>query len=81
MRVTVPYVGPGPRVVDLTKFPVFRCGTCGDIAMEIPERGALDALIRRLGTPAHYTRMGPVAQLRYEEGRWRLIPSRATGTS
>jgi hypothetical protein len=36
---TVPYVGPGPRVVQLHAVQVQRCATCANMLIEVPESG------------------------------------------
>jgi hypothetical protein len=67
---TVPYVGPGPRVVELSNVRVLRCTACGHLEIQVPEPRALDTLTRCLAveTP-DYT-----PTLSFEEGRWRVVP-------
>ena len=48
-RETVPYVGPGPRVVELRDVHVTRCRVCAHMTVEVPEPSHLDTLIRCLG--------------------------------
>jgi uncharacterized Zn finger protein len=65
---TVPYIGPGPCVVELGHVAVRRCVRCGQMGIEVPDASALDVLVRRLrveGTNA-------MPQLVYEDGRWRI---------
>jgi hypothetical protein len=70
---TVPYVGPGARVVDLTHVQVFRCVQCEQMSIEVPEPRALDVLIRCLENEM----VGPLPQLAYEMGRWCILPRRS----
>lgn len=70
---TVPYVGPGHRVVELRSVHVFRCGACSRMTIELPEPKALDTLLRCLGTEC----TGPLPQLAFEMGRWCILPRRS----
>ena len=65
---TVPYIGPGPCVVELRNVLVRRCIACRQMGIEVPDASDLDVLVRCLrleGTPA-------MPQLVYEDGRWRI---------
>jgi YgiT-type zinc finger domain-containing protein len=46
-RQTVPYVAPGPRVVELRNVRAIRCKTCGHLDLQVP----------RLTGPRHF---GPI---------------------
>jgi len=70
---TVPYVGPGARVVDLREVHVTRCSGCTNMTIEVPEPRALDTLIRCLGTELS----GPIPPLAYEMGHWCILPRRS----
>ena len=70
-RETVPYVGPGPRVVELRDVHVTRCRVCAHMTVEVPEH--LDTLIRCLGAEID----GPLPQLAYEMGHWCILPRRS----
>jgi hypothetical protein len=67
---TVPYVGPGPNVVELHDVLVLRCTGCRNMTIEVPEPGSLDSLIRSLGSVINRRH---IPQLAYEEGRWRVL--------
>lgn len=68
-RETVPYVGPGPCVVELRDVRATRCGTCGKGELDVPERRRLDTLVGTLRSESlPYT---PI--LTYDAGRWRLV--------
>jgi hypothetical protein len=69
---TVPYVGPGPRVVELRHVLVLRCTGCTHMTMEVPEPRSLDTLIRCLAGEMSE----PLPQLAYEQGRWCILPGR-----
>jgi hypothetical protein len=66
---TVPYVGPGPRAIELRDVRVLRCTACTNMLIEVPEPLALDTLIRCLGTEIS----GPLPQLAHQ-GRWCILP-------
>ena len=72
-RETVPYVGPGPRVVELRDLHVTRCRVCAHMTVEVPEPSHLDTLIRCLGAEID----GPLPQLAYEMGHWCILPRRS----
>jgi hypothetical protein len=74
MQETLPYVGPGPSVVELRDIHVARCTGCTKMTIELPEPRALDTLIRRLGNEMR----GPLPQLTDEQGRWCILPRRPT---
>ena len=67
---TVPYVGPGPRVVELRDLKVWRCRVCTNMTIDVPEPGRLDCLIRCLGREME----GAMPQLAYEMGDWCILP-------
>jgi hypothetical protein len=69
-RETVPYVGPGSRVVELRDMHVMRCRVCPNMTIEVPEPSHLDTLIRCLGAEID----GPLPQLAYEMGHWCILP-------
>jgi len=68
---TVPYVGPGPRVVELRDVHVWRCRVCTNMTIDVPEPGRLDTLIRCLGREME----GAMPQLAYEMGDWCILPT------
>ena len=74
-RATVPYVGPGLRIVELRDVRVERCTRCTKITIALPDPSALDTLIQRLD----YEMDDPPPQLAYEQGCWSLSPRRTTG--
>ena len=67
---TVPYVGPGPRVVELRDLHVWRCCVCANMTIDVPESSRLDTLIRCLGKEVE----GAMPQLAYEMGDWCILP-------
>ena len=67
---TVPYVGPGPRVVELRHLHVWRCCVCANMTIDVPEASRLDTLIRCLGKEIE----GAMPQLAYEMGDWCILP-------
>ena len=67
---TVPYVGPGPRVVELRHLHVWRCCVCANMTIDVPEASRLDTLIRCLGREIE----GAMPQLAYEMGDWCILP-------
>ena len=69
---TVPYVGHGPRAIELRNVCVLRCSACTTMLIEVPEPLALDTLIRCLGAEMD----GPLPQLTQEQGRWCILPRR-----
>ncbi len=69
---TLPYVGPGPRAVELRNVRVRRCPGCTKMLIEIPEPARLDTLIRCLGAEI----VGPLPQLAYEQGLWCILSRR-----
>jgi hypothetical protein len=70
---TMPYVGPGPRVVELHDVHMLRCVACGNLSVELPEAGALDLLVKCLGQEV----TGPMPALAFQQGRWCIMPHRA----
>jgi hypothetical protein len=70
MLETLPYVGPGPCVVEVRDIHVARCTGCTKMTIEVPESQALDTLIRCLGNEMS----GLLPQLTYEQGRWCILP-------
>jgi hypothetical protein len=76
MQATLPYVGPGPSVVELRDIHVARCTGCTKMTIEVPEPRSLDTLIRCLGNEMS----GPLPQLTYEQGRWCILPRRDAET-
>jgi hypothetical protein len=74
MQETLPYVGPGPYVVELRDVHIARCTGCTKMTIEVPEPRSLDTLIRCLGNEMS----GPLPQLTYEQGRWCILPRRPT---
>jgi hypothetical protein len=79
-RETVPYVGPGPRVVELCRVLVLRCTGCTRMTIEVPKPRSLDTLIRCLAGEMEDTTgtNGPLPQLAFEQGRWCILPRSAT---
>jgi hypothetical protein len=69
-RETVPYVGPGPRVVELRDVQVLRCTGCGRMSIEVPESRSLDTLVRCLVSELS----GTLPQLIFDQGRWCIVP-------
>jgi hypothetical protein len=67
---TVPYVGPGPHVVQLHAVHVQRCAACAYMLIEVPEPTTLNILIQCLGTEM----ADPLPQLAYEMGHWCILP-------
>jgi hypothetical protein len=65
---TVPYIGPGPCVVELRNVLVRRCVGCRQMGIEVPDASALDVLVRCLRVEGT-TAMPPLV---YEDGRWRI---------
>ncbi len=69
MRETVPYVGPGPCVVELRDLRALTCTACGHGELDVPERRRLDTLVRTLRSESlPYT-----PTLTFEDGRWRIV--------
>jgi hypothetical protein len=71
---TMPYVGPGPRVVELLDVHMLRCVACGNLNVELPEALALDLLVKCLAQEV----TGPMPSLAFEQGRWCIIPHRSS---
>jgi uncharacterized Zn finger protein len=69
-RETVPYVGPGPRVVELRDVQVLRCTGCGQMSIELPQPQSLDVLVRCLASELS----GTLPQLTFDQGRWCIVP-------
>jgi hypothetical protein len=67
--VTVPYVTPGPFVVQLSNLPVLRCLVCGDLQMHVPQPQVLDILARCLALEAP----DKTPLLSFDDGRWRVV--------
>jgi hypothetical protein len=65
---TVPYIGPGPCVVELRNVVVRRCVNWGHMGTAVPDAAALDVLVRCL----QVERTKAMPQLVYEDGRWRI---------
>jgi hypothetical protein len=72
---TVPYVGPGPRVVQLRDLHVWRCHVCANMTIDVPEQSRLDYLIQCLGREID----GTMPQLAYEMGDWCILPRQGFG--
>jgi YgiT-type zinc finger domain-containing protein len=69
VRETVPYVGPGPCVVELRDVRALRCTACGHVELDVPEPRRLDTLVRTLGSEClPYT-----PTLIFDDGRWRIV--------
>lgn len=69
LRETVPYVGPGPCVVELRDLRALTCTACGHGELDVPERRRLDTLVRTLRSESlPYT-----PSLVFEDGRWRIV--------
>jgi hypothetical protein len=69
VRETVPYVGPGPCVVELQDLRALTCKACGHGEVDVPDRRRLDTLVRTLRSESlPYT-----PTLIFEEGRWRIV--------
>jgi hypothetical protein len=69
LRETVPYVGPGPCVVELRDVRAVRCSACWHGELDVPERRRLDTLVRTLrGESLPYT-----PTLIFDDGRWRIV--------
>jgi hypothetical protein len=69
-RETVPYVGPGTRVIELRDVQVLRCTACGQMSIELPEPRSLDTLVRCLASELS----GALPQLTFDQGRWCIVP-------
>jgi hypothetical protein len=69
-RETVPYVGPGPRVVELRDVHVLRCTGCGQMSIELPDPRSLDTLVRCLVSELP----GTLPHLTFDQGRWCVVP-------
>jgi hypothetical protein len=65
---TVPYIAPGPCVVELRNVLVRRCVGCGQMGIDVPDAASLDLLVRCLRPE----RTNAMPQLVYEQGRWRI---------
>ena len=77
LRETVPYVGPGPCVVELRDLRALTCTACGHGELDVPERRRLDTLVRTLGSES----LSYTPTLTFEDGRWRVVagPARPEG--
>jgi len=77
LRETVPYVGPGPCVVELRDLRALTCTACGHDELDVPERRRLDTLVRTLRSES----LSYTPTLTFEDGRWRIVagPARAEG--
>jgi hypothetical protein len=73
-RQTVPYIAPGPRVVELRHVRTLRCKLCGHLDVAVPERRTLDALARRVVAQTADT----MPELVFEQGRWRVAAWKAS---
>jgi hypothetical protein len=71
---TVPYIAPGPRVVELRHVRALQCGSCGHVDVDVPERRILDALARRVVAQGADT----MPELVFEQGRWRVAGWKAS---
>jgi hypothetical protein len=69
MHETVPYVGPGPCVVELRDVRALTCSACGHGELDVPERRRLDTLVRTLRTEC----LAYTATLTFEDGRWQIV--------
>jgi hypothetical protein len=69
LRETVPYVGPGPCVVELRDLRALRCTACGHGELDVPERRRLDMLVRTFRTEG----LSYTPTLTFEDGRWRIV--------
>jgi hypothetical protein len=69
-REKVKDVGPGPCVVELLDVPVLTCGVCGHVQIDVPQRHALDALLKGLRSD----RSESTQTLTFHEGHWRVLP-------
>ncbi len=69
VRETVPYVGPGPCVVDLENVSALTCRACRRNNLQLPERRALDLLIRTLHTESAQG----TYRLAFLSNRWRIV--------
>ena len=67
--VTVPYVTPGPFVVQLSNVRVLRCLACGDLQIHVPEPRILDILARCLALEAP----DETPTVVFEQGKWRVL--------
>jgi YgiT-type zinc finger domain-containing protein len=77
LRETVPYVGPGPCVVELRDLRALTCTACGHGELDVPERRRLDTLVRTLRSES----LSHTPTLTFEDGRWRVVagPARPEG--
>ena len=66
---TVPYIAPGPRLLELRDVHERRCMVCGHLEIDVPERRVLDRLAR---SSVEIGGARP-QQVAYEGGRWRLV--------
>jgi len=69
LRETVPYVGPGPCVVELRDLRALTCSACGHGELDVPERRRLDTLVRTLRSES----LSYTPTLAFEDGRWRIV--------
>ena len=66
---TVPYIAPGPRVVELRDVASWQCMRCGDLRLAIPDRSSLDLVARAIVAVSAES----VAQLAFTDNRWRIV--------
>jgi hypothetical protein len=66
----VPYVTPGPFVVQLSNVRVLRCLACGDLQIQVPQPQFLDILARCLALEAP----DKTPTLSFEDGKWHVVP-------
>jgi YgiT-type zinc finger domain-containing protein len=68
---TLPYIAPGPRVVELRDVPAWECVACGQVEVRLPERSGLERLVRTKVPVMADT----VPQIAFKESRWRVLKS------
>jgi hypothetical protein len=74
-RDSVPYIAPGPCVVELRNISVRRCSACGDTKIHVPEPQALDTLVRCLQGES----LRAMPHVHFENGQWHVVPRRGNG--
>jgi YgiT-type zinc finger domain-containing protein len=68
---TLPYIAPGPRVVELCDVPAWECAACGQVEVRLPERAGLERLVRSSVPVMAET----VPQIAFTESQWRVLKS------
>ena len=68
--VTVPYVAPGPRAVELSGVPAVERSKCGNVELQLPAQDDLDRLARNVPLYTVET-----AVIEFHSGTWRLLRS------